>query len=167
MMPMSRLIPLAILAALLPAAAGAAVTCDPATAQFQRPDGTRQPVAVELADTPDERAQGLMFRRALAPGHGMLFIYESPQPVAFWMKNTLIPLDMLFIDPNGRVAHVHEGAVPHDETPIPGADADDPAPARLMVLELAAGEADRLDLHEGAVLAHPRLPQGTAALPCE
>ena len=153
-------------AALMLAGPAAAETCRADLAQFRLPDGALRSVTVEVADTPDSRARGLMFRPALAPGHGMLFIYEEPQPVSFWMKNTLIPLDMLFIDAAGRVDRVHAGAVPHDETPIPGADPADPAPDRLMVLEVAGGEAARLGLVEGAVLAHPRLPQDGAALPC-
>lgn len=147
-----------------------AVACAMDQARFQLPDGNMRDVAVELADTAESRATGLMFRESLAPGHGMLFIYETPQPVAFWMKNTLIPLDMVFIDPTGRVAHIHPGAVPHDETPIPGSEEGDPDPGRLMVLEVAAGEAARLGLVEGAILAHPGLaevPGYEPALPCE
>lgn len=121
---------------------------------------------VEIADTPETRARGLMFRTALPERGGMLFIYERPQPVSFWMRNTLIPLDLIFIDETGTVRHVHSKARPLDETPIPGAPAGDPSPARLMVLEIAGGEAARLGLGRNAVLAHPRLDQGKAAWPC-
>lgn len=148
------------------ASAQPAPACAPDRAIFQRPDGSTVTLTLEVVDTAETRARGLMFRKALPAEHGMLFIYEAPQPVAFWMKNTLIPLDMLFIDEAGRVAHTHRGAVPHDETPIPGAAPDDPAPDRLMVLEIAGGEAEALDLTEGAVLAHPGIPQDRAALPC-
>ncbi|WP_246195066.1 DUF192 domain-containing protein [Paracoccus litorisediminis] len=123
-------------------------------------------VTVEIADDPDERAQGLMFRRELAPDAGMLFIYEQPQSVSFWMRNTLIPLDMIFIDSRGAVRHVHPNARPLDETSIPGAQVGDPAPARLMVLEVAGGEAARLGIRPGMVLAHPALPQKTALARC-
>ncbi|MRX50350.1 DUF192 domain-containing protein [Paracoccus sp. S-4012] len=166
--------PLCLALALLAAPAAVAATEPPAAvacaedrAVFALPGGERIEVAVELADTPETRARGLMFREHLDPGTGMLFIYETPQPVAFWMRNTLIPLDMVFIDARGEVRHVHEGAVPHDETPVPGALPGDPEPARLMVLEVAAGEADRLGLAPGSRLAHPRLPQQDATLPCE
>lgn len=140
--------------------------CDPDQAVFLTPEGQTLRFAVELADTPESRARGLMWRELLAPGQGMLFIYESPRPAAFWMKNTLIPLDMIFIDALGMVRHVHPMARPHDLTPVPGAVADDPAPERLMVLEIAGGEAARLGLAPGAALAHPGLPQDSAALPC-
>ncbi|WP_299360977.1 DUF192 domain-containing protein [uncultured Paracoccus sp.] len=124
------------------------------------------PVRVEIADDADERARGLMHRTSLPPGQGMLFIYSSPQQVAFWMKNTLIPLDLLFIDAAGRVRHIHPNARPHDLTSIPGATEDDPSPERLMVLEIGGGEAARLGLTTGSILRHPRLPQHIAAAPC-
>lgn len=122
--------------------------------------------SVEIADTPAARARGLMFRRSLPEQGGMLFIYESPQQVSFWMRNTLISLDLIFIDETGTVRHVHPRARPLDETPIPGAAAGDPDPARLMVLEIAGGEAARLGLGRNAVLAHPRLDQDKAVWPC-
>lgn len=148
------------------AQAADALRCDPEQAIFLTPEGRTLRFAVERADTPDSRARGLMWRESLPPGQGMLFIYESPRPAAFWMKNTLIALDMIFIDAQGVVRHVHQMARPHDLTPVPGAVADDPAPDRLMVLEIAGGEAERLGLAPGAVLAHPGLPQDSAALPC-
>lgn len=123
-------------------------------------------IRVELADDAEERARGLMFRRDLPPGQGMLFIYEAPQPVSFWMRNTLIPLDMIFIDARGEIRHVHPMARPLDETSVPGAAPGDPAPERLMVLELAGGEAARLGIVPGMALTHPALPQDTALAPC-
>lgn len=121
---------------------------------------------VEIADTPTSRAQGLMYRRSLAAGTGMLFIYESPQIVSFWMRNTFIPLDIIFIDARGVIRHIHPDARPLDETPIPGALVGDPAPERLMVLEIGGGEAARLGLAKGQAIAHPRLASATAAVPC-
>lgn len=123
-------------------------------------------VPVEIADDPQERARGLMFRRHLAPGTGMLFIYEAQQRVSFWMRNTLIPLDMVFLDARGEVRHVHPMARPLDETSIPGAAIGDPAPERLMVLELPGGDAARLGIRPGMALAHPGLPQDKALAPC-
>ena len=116
---------------------------------------------VELADDPEERAQGLMFRETMARSAGMLFLYEHPQRVSFWMRNTLIPLDMIFIDPSGTVTHVHENAIPLDETPIDG------GPGVLMVLEINGGLAGRLGIAPGSELRHPRLEQAGAVWPCE
>lgn len=121
---------------------------------------------IEVADTPELRAQGLMFRRNLPAGQGMLFVYPEPQPVSFWMRNTLIPLDLIFFDETGVIRHIHRNARPLDETPIPGAAVGDPQPDRLMVLEIAGGEAARLGLAAGQQLAHPALDRTTAAWPC-
>ncbi len=107
-----------------------------------------------------------MFRRSLPQDGGMLFIYETPQPVSFWMRNTLIPLDMIFIAPTGEVRHVHAGAKPQDDTSIPGAAIGDPEPERLMVLEVKGGDAARLGIRPGMVLAHPRVPAQLAKAPC-
>lgn len=139
---------------------GAFAGCSDGRAEF-RWDGGQARFSVEIADDEAERAQGLMFRQELRPSAGMLFIYERPQAVSFWMKNTLIPLDMVFIGTDGRVNGVHANAVPGDVTPIPG-----PA-ATLMVLEIQGGLASRLGLAEGAELRHPRLAQAGALWPCD
>lgn len=148
------------------AVAAASLTCDPATAHIVTASGAIVDLTVEIADTPAEREHGLMGRRMLAPGAGMLFVYESPRQVSFWMKNTLIPLDMLFFDPAGVLRMVHAQAHPLDLTPIPGAAPDDPDPGRLLVLEIAGGEAARLGIRPGARLAHPAVPHAAAAAPC-
>lgn len=96
----------------------------------------------------------------------MLFVYPEPQPVSFWMRNTLIPLDLIFFDETGVIRHIHRNARPLDETPIPGAAIGDPRPDRLMVLEIAGGEAARLGLAAGQQLAHPALDRAGAAWPC-
>ena len=158
------------LALVLPAAAVAApvVDCAADRAIFLRPGSTEPAISlqVELADDAAERARGLMFRDRLPAGQGMLFAYPAPQPVAFWMKNTLIPLDMIFMDAGGTIRHVHAGARPHDETPIPGAAIGDPQPDRQFVLEVAGGEAQRLGLVPGVVMAHPAVDQADAAFSC-
>lgn len=123
-------------------------------------------VSVEIADDEAERARGLMYRRDLPQGNGMLFIYDNPRAVSFWMRNTYIPLDLVFLDQGGIIRHIHRNAVPLDETPIPGAAAGDPDPQRQMILEVATGEVDRLGLAVGQPMAHPRLHQDLAALPC-
>ncbi|MFQ6548974.1 DUF192 domain-containing protein [Aestuariibius sp. 2305UL40-4] len=115
---------------------------------------------IELADDPEERARGLMFREDLPTFDGMLFVYDAPGRVAFWMRNTLIPLDMIFVDETGRVTQIHENAVPGDVTPIPGPD------DTLAVLEINGGLAGRLGIAEGAMLGHPAFNQEIAALPC-
>ena len=124
-------------------------------------------IDVEIADDPQERAQGLMNRTELAAKQGMLFVYETPQQVAFWMKNTLIPLDMVFMDATGTIRHIHENAVPHDETPIPGAAQGDAEPERLMILEISGGDAARLGIATGQAMAFPGLDQNIAAAPCD
>lgn len=80
--------------------------------------GTRAvPIRVEVARTDSERERGLMYRNHLDPDAGMLFIFEREGPLTFWMKNTFIPLDMVFIDRDRRVVGIVENAVPETETP--------------------------------------------------
>jgi uncharacterized protein len=98
---------------------------------------------VEIADTDATRERGLMFRKSLAPDRGMLFNFKTQQPVAFWMENTLIPLDMLFITADGRVFSIARNAVPMDKTPIPSG-----GPV-LGVLEIAGGRAAQIGVAPG------------------
>ncbi len=105
--------------------------------------GARHQLEIELAASPEQRAQGLMFRRDLAPDAGMLFLYGREWPVSMWMKNTLIPLDMLFIDGGGRVVHIAERTVPQS---LESVSAGRPVTA---VLELNGGTAARLGLAPG------------------
>lgn len=142
-----------------------AATCSGDEAVFPTSSGPIR-ISVEIADDPAKRQQGLMNREELPSGAGMLFMYETPRPASFWMRNTLIPLDMIFMDDRGVIRHIHPNAVPLDETPIPGALPDDPNPERLMILEIGGGEAARLGLHEGQAMAYPRLEQNVAAAPC-
>lgn len=160
--------PAATLALVLAICGGAAQArdCAPDVALLLTPDGREQRVTVEIADEPAERALGLMNRSSLPPDHGMLFVYQRPQPASFWMKNTLIPLDLLYMDATGVVRHIHRKARPMDLTPLPGAAPGDTDPDRLMVLEIGGGEAARLDIAPGAILRHPRLPQDKAKAPC-
>ncbi len=137
----------------------AAAECVPERAELVW-DGGKAVFSVEIADSPEERAKGLMFRDRMAAGAGMLFVYERPQSVAFWMKNTLLPLDMLFMDDSGRVRHIAREARPGDETPIPGGD------GIRFVLEINGGLAGRLGIPEGAALVHPAIDPAQAAVPC-
>ncbi len=116
---------------------------------------------VEIADDFEERAVGLMNRSSMPRLSGMLFIYQSPGELSFWMRNTLIPLDMLFLNPDGTVGHIHENAIPLDETAISGGQ------GRLAVLEINGGLAKTLGITVGSELRHPGMPQNLAAWPCE
>ncbi len=104
---------------------------------------------VEVADTPAQMEQGLMFRRAMAADAGMLFDYKTPTVATMWMRNTLIPLDMLFVDAHGRIVNIHERAVPQSLDVIAAA-----APVRA-VIELNGGTAARLGIAPGDQVRHP------------
>jgi uncharacterized membrane protein (UPF0127 family) len=117
-------------------------------------DEGRFEYSVELALTGEERATGLMNREEMAEDHGMLFRFESPRPVTMWMKNTLIPLDMIFIRRDGTVAGFHENAEPLSLETIAA-----PEPV-LYVLELNGGKADEMGLEEGDVVSHPVIEAG-------
>ncbi|MSU90947.1 DUF192 domain-containing protein [Rhodobacteraceae bacterium 2CG4] len=125
-----------------------------------RANGASARFAVEVADDAEERAQGLMNRPEMPRFAGMLFVYEAPGPVAFWMKNTMIPLDMLFADETGTVRRIHRNAEPYSTDSIPGGD------DIRFVLEINGGMSDLLGLTEGAQLRHPAIPDETAAWPC-
>ena len=112
---------------------------------------------VEIADNDDERARGLMFRDAMADDHGMIFIHDAQEPQAYWMKNTRIPLDILYFD-NDRKLVAQQRDVPTcslgDACPAYPSN----APARY-VLELNAGQAEKLKLQDGALLTFgPGIP---------
>jgi len=113
--------------------------------------GGHHPFEVELALTPGQQAQGLMYRRDLAANAGMLFLYRHDQPVSMWMKNTLIPLDMLFLARDGRIVHLAERAVPGSLRTISAGE------AVAAVLELNGGTARRLKLGIGDRVLYPAL----------
>jgi uncharacterized protein len=104
---------------------------------------------VEVAETPEQMEQGLMFRRTMAPDAGMLFDYKTPTVATMWMRNTLIPLDMLFVDAGGRIVNIHQRAVPQSLDVIAAA-----APVRA-VIELNGGTASRLGIEPGDQVVHP------------
>ncbi|MFZ5834431.1 MAG: DUF192 domain-containing protein [Pseudomonadota bacterium] len=104
---------------------------------------------VELADTPQSRASGLMHRRELAADAGMLFDFLKTAPVSMWMKDTLIPLDMLFISADGVIVNIAERTVPGSLTQI-----DSSGPVRA-VLELNGGTSARLGISAGDKIIHP------------
>ncbi|PLR21904.1 hypothetical protein SGCZBJ_20250 [Caulobacter zeae] len=109
---------------------------------------------VEIAATEAEQRKGLMLRKSLAPDRGMLFIYRKPQRAAFWMKNTLIPLDILYIGPDGKILSMVRNARPLDETPLPSG-----GPV-LGVLEIAGGRAGQLGVLPGDRVRHRIFPKG-------
>ena len=106
---------------------------------------------IEIARTPAEMERGLMYRERLDADRGMLFLYEQDRQVAFWMKNTLIPLDLIFADAAGRIVGIAERAVPLSTQLIPS-----PEPVRA-VLEVNGGTAERLHIKIGDRLLHPTL----------
>ncbi len=115
------------------------VACGPdgPVAAVRTTRGDTVQVALEVARTPAEQQRGLMYRNALADGHGMLFVFDTDVDHQFWMKNTLIPLDMLFIAHDGRIVGIHPEA-----TPLSTVQIGVGAPSRY-VLEVPGGWAKR------------------------
>lgn len=106
---------------------------------------------VSVVDTPANRAHGLMDVSHLPQREGMLFVYRSPESVSFWMKNTLIPLDMLFANGKGEIILVHHNARPQDETTIFGGN------DVQYVLEINAGLSKRYGINAGSQMRHPSI----------
>jgi hypothetical protein len=107
--------------------------------------------SIEIADTDAARAKGLMFREELAPDAGMLFDFENERDVAFWMQNTLIPLDMFFIAADGTIRNIHVNARPMDTTSIPSEG------KVRFVLEIAGGRSVEIGAKAGDRVSHPRV----------
>jgi uncharacterized membrane protein (UPF0127 family) len=106
---------------------------------------------VDVVDTPETRAQGLMFVQELADDAGMLFDFKEEREVSFWMRNTFIPLDMIFVGSDGVVKNIHVNAIPHDVTGIPSK-----APVQF-VLEIPGGRSVEIGLKAGDTMDHPRI----------
>ncbi len=115
-------------------------------------DTATHPFTVEVARTPAEQARGLMFRESLAPDVGMLFPFPSPRPASFWMKNTLIPLDMIFIRTDGTIARIAVNTTPLSLAPV---GVGEPVGA---VLEIAGGRSLELGIEEGDRVRWPGGP---------
>ena len=109
----------------------------------------RHAFQVEVARNDAERAQGLMYRRSLAPDRGMLFDFARVQPISMWMQNTYIPLDMIFIRADGSIARIAENAEPLSTRTIPSGE------PVLAVLEVIGGTAARLGVKPGDRVEHP------------
>ncbi|MDS7597282.1 DUF192 domain-containing protein [Agrobacterium tumefaciens] len=121
------------------------------TLTVQSASGKTHQFVVELALNDAQRAQGLMFRKTMPLENGMLFDFGEERNVTMWMKNTLIPLDMLFIGRDGRVTHIHENAVPHSESVISSRG------AIKYVLELNGGTAQRYGIKTGDIVRSTRI----------
>ena len=145
-----------LLSNVMPAwAQGGLASFERGTLTIETAAGQAHRIEIELALTPDQQAQGLMHRRDLAPDAGMLFIYPRDRPVSMWMKNTLIPLDMLFLMRDGRIVKVVERAVPLSLQTISSDE------AVAAVLELNGGTVDRLGIAAGDRILHPDLGGGS------
>jgi uncharacterized protein len=140
------------------------VVCAAAAGQYASPsrssgaevilaDKTR--VAVEIADSEDERALGLMHRKFMSANDGMIFVFDEPGRHAFWMKNTLIPLDMLWLDPAGKVVWIAKSVPPCRSDPCPTYP---PAADASYVLEVNAGFADKHGVKVGDALTLRGVP---------
>jgi len=107
---------------------------------------------LEVASKPDDQETGLMRRDSMPSNHGMIFVFQQERPLTFWMKNTRIPLDILFLDATGRVVSIHQ-MKPYDESPTPSG-----GPC-LYAIELNQGQADASGVKAGDRLAIPSLPK--------
>ena len=137
-----------VAALLLPPAAGA-VEFPRGELTIATAGGARHAFRIEIAVTPAQRAQGLMYRTELAPDAGMLFVDESEGQIAMWMKNTFVSLDMLFLSRRGEILRIAERTVPHSTATIPSG-----SPVK-GVLEVPAGTAARLGIAPGDRVLHP------------
>ncbi len=141
----------ALFLCLVPFLASAEVVFNRAPLTITTANGKVHAFTVELALDNEQRAQGLMFRRTMAKDAGMLFDFGTTRQVMMWMKNTYLPLDMLFIARDGKVMTVRENAVPQSESII-----DSRVPV-AFVLELNAGVVARLGIAEGDHVDAPRI----------
>lgn len=114
----------------------------------------RTSFSIEIVDTEESRARGLMFRKSMADDHGMLFDFRREEPVWFWMKNTYLPLDMIFARADGTIVSIARDATPLSEAAIASGG------AVRFVFEVNAGGAARLGLSPGDRLVHPRIRVG-------
>lgn len=135
----------AVIGSLAPTFASADTpTCNVTSLSIETQQGAVS-VSVEVAATPETRETGLMNRTELAPDAGMLFVYPPDRAIALWMKNTLIPLDMLFIDDAGVIQFIKHEAQPHDLTPVPGPTGI----AARAALEINGGRAEEFGIAVG------------------
>ena len=117
--------------------------------------GGKRDFQVEVMRTQDEHARGMMFRRSLADDRGMLFVFKAPEAATFWMENTYVSLDMIFIKPDGTIHRIEKRAEPLSTATIPS------GALVLGVLEVVAGTADRLGIAPGDKVIYPPLFGGS------
>lgn len=115
---------------------------------IETPDGTR-PFDVEIADTEPSRTLGMMWRTSIGRGHGMLFLFDDNAPRAFWMENTLVSLDLIYIRSDGTIARINADAVPRSRALLPSGE------PVVAVLEIGGGEARRQGIAAGQKVRHP------------
>jgi len=135
------------------ASAHAQATFEMQDLEIQTASGKTYSFTVELALTPDQRAQGLMHRESMPLDQGMLFDFGETRPVSMWMQNTPLPLDMLFIQRDGTISHIHKRAVPFSEAII-----DSRGPVNF-VLELNGNRADVLGISVGDRVLNKRIQE--------
>jgi uncharacterized membrane protein (UPF0127 family) len=110
-------------------------------------------INAEIADDDQERSRGLMFRQSLADDHGMLFIFQEPEMASFWMRNTIISLDIIFIGVDGRILNIADHTTPYSEESIPAVG------MTKGVLEIRAGRAEALGIRPGDRVRHRIFPR--------
>ena len=128
--------------------AGQGIACPEDQIDIRTPAGVST-YSIEIADDAAERAQGLMFRESMARDHGMYFVYPTGREVAFWMKNTPLPLDIIYINERGIICSIAADTTPYSEKALPSGC------AAQTVLELNAGEAKAAGIRVGAPVRHP------------
>lgn len=121
----------------------------PSEVTIETKDGQDYTFNVEMATNSADQARGLMYRTHMDNSSGMLFLFDDEERRSFWMKDTLIPLDIIFIGADGTINHIHHSANPQDETRI---TSEKPA---LAVLEINGGQAGTLNITEGDKIIHP------------
>ncbi|MEM9099730.1 MAG: DUF192 domain-containing protein [Pseudomonadota bacterium] len=144
---MTRLAMAVLMAGVVSVTPGTALDCAPD--QITALSDPPITFSIELAETPEEQARGLMFRTQLLRESGMLFVMDPPRPARFWMRNTMISLDLIFIDSDGRVESIAAEAVPYSERSLPSRD------EVRAVLEINGGLAAELGIVPGTQMIHP------------
>ena len=126
--------------------------CAPDSLELRNAAGTVHRFSVELADDPDERARGLMFRTDMPDDRGMLFHFQTPENASFWMRNTPSSLDIIFIGVDGRILNIADHTTPYSDAPVPASG------LTRGVLEIRAGRAEELGIRPGDRVRHRIFP---------